>query len=208
MLRVDHVIYAVRDADAAAERIWREHGLASIEGGRHPAWGTANRIIPLGSAYFELMTVFDPEVADATPLGRFVVQRIERGDSLIGWMVTGDGLDERLEANRLEPAPSGRRLPDGSEVTWRLAGLETMIAAPPLPGFIEWDKPEAFPGLTEVEHRVRPTGIAWLELAGDERRITSWLGEDHGLPLRFADGQPGLRAAAIALEDGGEIVLR
>jgi hypothetical protein len=39
------------------------YGLASIEGGRHPGWGTANRIIPLGDAYIELVTVVDDEEA-------------------------------------------------------------------------------------------------------------------------------------------------
>src|SRR5687767_15772991 len=39
------------------------HGLASVDGGRHRDFGTANRIIPLGSTYLELVAVVDPGAA-------------------------------------------------------------------------------------------------------------------------------------------------
>jgi hypothetical protein len=198
----------VRDADAAAARLLDEHGLASVPGGRHPAWGTENRIVPLGGAYLELMTVFDRRVAVSTPLGRFVCERIARGDGFLGWMAAGEGFDERTAALGLEPLPSSRERPDGSTVSWRLAGLDRMLAEPPLPGLIAWDDPEAFPGVTPAEHRgIRPRGFAWLELAGDATRLSEWLGGAE-VPLRVVDdGPPGLRAAAVALE-GGEIVVR
>jgi hypothetical protein len=199
----------VRDADAAAAQLLADHGLASVPGGRHPAWGTENRIVPLGSAYLELMTVFDRRIAVSTPLGRFVCERIAHGDGFLGWMVGGEGFDERAAALGLVPLPFSRERPDGSTVSWRLAGLEHMVAEPPLPGLIDWEDAEEFPGATPVEHPdVRPRGFARLELAGDPHRLQEWLGGAH-LPLRVAhDHPPGLRAAAIALEGGGEIVLR
>jgi hypothetical protein len=60
-LWVDHIVYAVDDLEAAAERLRREFGFASVVGGRHPGWGTANRIVPLGREYVELVAVVDPE---------------------------------------------------------------------------------------------------------------------------------------------------
>ena len=210
MLHVDHVIYGTRDVDAAAAKLYEEHGLASVVGGRHPAWGTENRIVPLGDAYLELMTIFDPELAAKTPLGRFVAQRIASGDGFLGWMAAGDGFAERCAALGLRPASFARQRPDGSEVRWSLAGLETMITDPPLPGLLAWDDPDAFPGRARVEHRgVRPRGFAWLELAGDERRVHEWVGPTAELPLRVVvDEPPGLRAAAIALDNGDEVVIR
>jgi hypothetical protein len=50
-LELDHILIAVADLAAAGHEIEERHGLASIEGGRHPGWGTANRIVPLGDAY-------------------------------------------------------------------------------------------------------------------------------------------------------------
>ena len=58
MLELSQVIYGVRDLDAATQRL-HALGLNVLDGGRHPGLGTANRIIPLGSAYLELLGVVD-----------------------------------------------------------------------------------------------------------------------------------------------------
>ena len=80
-LRIDHVVYAVRDLDAAATRFDETYGLGSVSGGVHPRWGTANRIISLGDArYLELISIVDPEVAATTVLGQAIADRIADGD--------------------------------------------------------------------------------------------------------------------------------
>ena len=106
-----HVIYGVRDLDAAARHLYRKHGLASAVGGRHPAWGTENRIVPLNDAYLELTTVFDPALAAKTPLGRFVAQRIARGDGFLGWMAAGEGFEDRARRSSSSPSPSAASAP-------------------------------------------------------------------------------------------------
>lgn len=45
---IDHLIVCVGDLDEAARSFKDRLGLNSVEGGRHPGHGTANRIIPLG----------------------------------------------------------------------------------------------------------------------------------------------------------------
>ena len=59
-MRIDHVIYATQDLDAAAARLEAEHGLVADGGGRHAGIGTENRIVPLGGGYLELIAVVDP----------------------------------------------------------------------------------------------------------------------------------------------------
>ncbi len=49
-LRIDHIVWGVDDLDRAAAEVQERYGLASVPGGRHPGWGTANRIVPLGSS--------------------------------------------------------------------------------------------------------------------------------------------------------------
>src|SRR5437764_15398189 len=66
-LRIDHVVWGVEDLDRAAAGVRERHGLASVPGGRHPGWGTANRIIPLGPSYLELLAVADAAEAAADP---------------------------------------------------------------------------------------------------------------------------------------------
>jgi Glyoxalase-like domain len=55
-LHIDHIVWGVDDLDRAAAQVQERYGLASVPGGRHPGWGTANRIIPLGPSYLELAT--------------------------------------------------------------------------------------------------------------------------------------------------------
>ena len=65
-MRIDHVIYAAADLDAAAARIESELGLVAGGGGRHEGLGTVNRIVPLGGGYLELLAVADREEAEGS----------------------------------------------------------------------------------------------------------------------------------------------
>jgi Glyoxalase-like domain len=78
ILELDHVLIAVADLANAAREIEARHGLASVEGGRHPGWGTANRIVPLGETYLELIAVIAGAEAARSPfweLGRSCASR-------------------------------------------------------------------------------------------------------------------------------------
>ena len=66
-------------------------GLASSAGGRHPGWGTANRIVPLGETYLELVTVVDEAEAAQSAFGRWVAA--SRPGAPFGWAVRTDDLD-------------------------------------------------------------------------------------------------------------------
>src|SRR5215207_2288681 len=94
-VRVDHIIYAVDDLESAGRQLYEESGLASIEGGRHLAWGTANRIVPLGTAYVELITVVDRDVAAFSDFGRPVMDAIAARRYLVGWVVATDAVRRR-----------------------------------------------------------------------------------------------------------------
>lgn len=206
MLRLDHVVYAVRDLDEAAERWRREHGLGSVVGGRHTGWGTANRIVPLGGGYVELISVVDPAEASGSSFGRSMLERLDAGEGWFMIVASTDDLDAIAGRLALEVTPGERRRPDGGTIRWRAAGFEDPRREPWMPFFIAWDiPPELHPGRTPVDHRTRPSGIDWVEVEGDEGRLRDWLG-DGDLPIRVVDGRPGIRAAAIATADG-ELVI-
>ena len=63
-LELDHVLIAVDVLDEAGRWIEERHGLTSIQGGRHTGWGTANRIVPLGGSYLELIAVVDHKIVE------------------------------------------------------------------------------------------------------------------------------------------------
>ncbi|HEV2777148.1 MAG TPA: VOC family protein [Solirubrobacteraceae bacterium] len=206
-LRIDHVIYAVEDLDVAGGRFRADFGLGSIAGGRHPHWGTANRIVPLGRDYVELVTVVDREVAAASDFGRPVLDAIAKGQPLVGWAARTDDLQAVANRLGLEVQRGSRTRPDGSVLAWQLAGVAPGLAGGALPFFIEWDvPPELHPGAADAGHDVSPVGIASIEVTGDKHSLHEWLGESQ-LPLRIVEGAPSLSAVAIGTATG-DLLLR
>ncbi len=177
-----------------------------MEGGRHPGRGTANRIVPLGSGYLEIIGVVDPVEAADDVLGRFLLDDVGERDVLIGWALGVD--DVSAEATRLDLRVSdgSRERPDGTVLRWRTAGFEEGRWEPCLPFFIEWRVPPALhPSAMAVSHDVAVTGIAWVELSGDEERILRWVGPE--VPIRVMPGIDAIVAVGISLADGGEMIL-
>jgi hypothetical protein len=207
MLRIDHVVLAVRDLDAAGTRILNEVGFGSVPGGRHPGWGTGNRIVPLGHGYVELLAVVDPMEAESSPIGRWISNASRSVDRLVAWCVSTDEIDGVAERLGLAMATGSRSLPDGRTLRWRSVGFDRVAEHPDLPFFISWDgPPELHPGQAQVQHRVEPNGIAWIEVADNHRRLHGWLGGED-LPVRVVGGETGVRGVGIST-DRGEIILR
>ena len=50
MIDLDPVLIAGTHLDAAGHEFEARHGLASVAGGRHPGWETANRIVATRSS--------------------------------------------------------------------------------------------------------------------------------------------------------------
>jgi hypothetical protein len=123
-LWIDHAIYAVGDLDAAGDQIYEREGLASVPGGRHEGWGTANRIVPLGEAYLELIAVVDAEEAESSDFGRAVLRAVTEDRPFVGWVVATDDIEGVARRLDLEVERKSRSTPDGSTLSWRLAGLE------------------------------------------------------------------------------------
>jgi len=187
-MRIDHVIYACADLDAAAARVEAELGVAARGGGRHERIGTRNRIVPLGGGYLELLAVADPAEAAASDLGRAVQERTAAtGDGLMGWAVAVD--DVEPVAARLGTAISTIAR---SGLTARLTGVAEAMREPSLPFFIARD-----PGVADpAGSRGGTGGIAWVEVSGDAVRLEDWLG-GAALPVRVVEGAPAVRAIGV-----------
>jgi hypothetical protein len=190
-VRIDHVLYAVADLEAGATRFEEDLGLESVPGGKHPGWGTANRIVPLGPDYLELIGVADPAVASSSESGRLV---LDAGDRLVGWAVATDDIGSVAARLGLELQRGTRKRPDGVRLAWRLAGVgDALRSNGTLPFFIQWDGPSVLhPGGDPSA----PAGISWVEVAGDEAELRAWLGEAE-LPVRFASVGQGITAVGI-----------
>jgi hypothetical protein len=201
-VELDHIILGVRDLELAARHHEHEHGLTTVVGGTHPHWGTANRIAPLGDWYLELLGVVDDRVAAASDVGRWVAAGASDYGAPIGWALRPEDLDTTAERLGLSVHDGSRERPDGAVVRWRMAGMDRAFGEPPLPFFIEWKDPSAYPGETTTDPGV---SVARIEVEGDPVLLDAWLGA-HALPLEVRPGSAGITRVVLAARDG-EIVL-
>jgi Glyoxalase-like domain len=195
-------LIAVTDLAGAAEEFQARYGLASVEGGHHPGWGTANRIVPLGEAYLELVAVIDAEQAAQSVFGRWVAGGAADAGRLLGWAVRTDNLDAIARRLGLAARSGARAGPDGTLLRWRSAGIEQAAADPSLPFFIEWAPGGTFPGRSAAPP---PGAVAKLALRGDPDLLWAWLG-DHRLPVSVQPGSPAVSSLILAGPRGATII--
>jgi hypothetical protein len=142
-VELDHVLIAVSDLAGAAREIAARYGLASIEGGRHPDWGTANRIVPLGETYLELIAVVDEAKAAESAVGRWVAGARPGLARPLGWAVRTRELDAQARRLGLTAGAGSRAAPGGELLRWRthLAHSDTRCVDAPSrlpPPLLHW----------------------------------------------------------------------
>jgi hypothetical protein len=197
-VRIDHAILGAREIEAVADRLWQRHGLASLPGGRHPGWGTHNRIVPLGGSYLEIIGVADENEALRDPMGRWLLAHTATGDPLMGWCCETGDIERLARRLGLQLERGGRERPDGTRLTWRLAGRERALGARPF--FIAWDEPEMRPGLLTAPHAVEGRGIARVEVGARAEDLQGWVDAD--VPVHALGEGDGLLAVVIATAAG------
>jgi len=193
VLAIDHIVLPVTNLAVAAAEFESQYGLASIEGGHHPSWGTANRIVPLGNAYVELVAVVDPEAAAHATFGTWIATATP-GQPL-GWAVRTDAIEAVGRRLRLPIVPGSRVAPGGELIAWRGVGVDAATSEPGLPFFIQWGAGVPFPGHAPVRHPGGPARLKRLSVNMDPSRLEAWLGEHH-LPISAA-ASPDRRMAAL-----------
>jgi hypothetical protein len=201
-VELDHVLIAVADLEAASRTLEERHGLASVEGGRHAGWGTANRIVPLGDAYAELITVVDEAEAAGSTFGRWVAAGIRSDPGRPrGWVARTDRIDEVAGRLGLAVSAGSRAAGGGRLLRWRLAGVEEATAEPALPFFVEWGDGTPLPGRAEARHPAGAVRLERLELSGDPERVTEWLATEE-LPIAVAPGPPAVTGIILGADGG------
>ena len=188
LARLDHVILAVADLDAAARSTARLLGRSPSWRGEHPGAGTANALFRLENTYLELLAP-----AGGGPTGDALRGWLDaRGEGPVGLAFgTDDAAACRAElaARGLEPGPvekgMGRDVESGAFREW------LRVALPPARtrGVV----------IFAIEHRSPPEILPLMPAVGDERAAVFAL--DHAV-VRTSDA-----AAASALY-GGQLGLR
>ena len=165
-LITDHAVVCVADLTEAGALFNERFGLSSVEGGRHPGFGTANRIVPLGDTYIELVAVVDENEAGENSFGEWVAERARGTFGVSALCCRTDHMDEVAAKLGDEPFSMSRARPDGQTFSWRIAGLDAALRTG-LPFVIDWgDAPH--PGQTEVTHHAGEVRMSSISVTARE----------------------------------------
>ncbi|MGL5864859.1 MAG: VOC family protein [Dermatophilaceae bacterium] len=211
-MRVDHVVYAAeRDGlRATAARLAEQIGVAAVDGGVHPRFGTRNVILPLAhERYIEVVEVLDHPASDKAPFGQVVRARSECGGGWLGWVIQVDDISKQEARLGRSAVDGNRHRPDGVELRWKQLGVKGLQADPQLPFFVQWE--QGVPHPSGDAH----TGVTIesLRIAGDPDRVHEWLGlpaDDTSAVIDFdfvsPHGTPGLMSVTFETPRGGVTV--
>ena len=164
-------------------------------------------ILPLAEhTYLEIVEVLDHPASDKAPFGQAVRARSALGGGWLGWVVAVDDIAEIEQRLGRESAAGNRHRPDGTNLSWKQIGVNGLIADPQLPFFIEWDVPDELHPSAGADERF---SLACLEIAGDPRRVSEWLGQTVEAPLEDVKvdwvaphGTPGVLAVQVLTPNG------
>lgn len=177
LTRLDHLVILVRDLDRAV-RGYEELGFTVTPGGEHADGLTRNALVPFeDGSYLELVAFLDPEDPWDNVWGWRAL--LPSGGGLVDYCAASDDL--RADARSLQergfevdgPNDGGRRLPDGTEIRWRVARIRQDGRL--LPFLIEDVTPRSLrvPGGSAAEHPNGATGISRLELVAPDARAAA-----------------------------------
>ncbi|RYV51971.1 VOC family protein [Pengzhenrongella frigida] len=175
-MRLDHVSYAAEPDGlrATAARLGAALGVAPVDGGMHPRFGTRNVIFPIADGrYVEVVEVLDHPASDKAPFGQAVRARSADGGGWLCWVVEVSDLAPFEMRIGHQSDPGNRHRPDGVELRWRQIGVKGLLVDPQLPYMIHWDTPRDLHPSAGGSADVVLTG---LEIAGDPQRVRTWLG--------------------------------
>jgi catechol 2,3-dioxygenase-like lactoylglutathione lyase family enzyme len=203
LTRLDHVVILVGDLDRAV-RGYEELGFTVTPGGEHADGLTRNALVPFADgSYLELVAFVDPEDPRDNVWGWRAF--LPLGGGMIDYCVASDDLEadvRRLESSGLGvegPTEGGRRLPDGTEIRWRVARIRQDGRL--LPFLIEdlTPRPARVPGGPAAEHPNGASGISRLELAAEDTEMAT-----RNLAALVGDGSLLLGACALSPVAPGE----
>ena len=175
-MHLDHISYVTSHDQLAdtVQRLGSRLGTAFVDGGVHPRFGTRNFTLPLKDGhYLEVVCPLDHPATDASPFGKAVSKRANEGGGWLTWVVSVDDLSQ-IESRLGRAAVEGhRRKPDGTDLRWKQIGVLDTLEDSQLPFFIQWLSAE-HPS-TDGKAQAK---IMKIEIAGDEKTITNYLGTD------------------------------
>ena len=189
-LAFDHLAVAGETLEAAAEHVVEALGARPEPGGRHPRFGTWNRLLSLGpSEYLEAIAV-DPEAPRPGVPRWFGLDAFSGPPRLRSWICRVADLDAALAA-----LPEAGRPVDlaRGDLRWRIAVPESGLAAWDglFPALIEWQGTRASDRLPDSGCRLLGLELRHPDAGALAARLAPHLADPR---IAFREGPPGLSA--------------
>lgn len=199
MLELDHLVIAATDLDSGEAWLRERLGTSLAPGGRHPGWGTHNRLLQLGGrVYLELIAI-DPSApapAGPRPFGLddpALQAALAQAPRLIHWLVRSSDLEADLATLAYRPGPP---------VAMTRGALRWRITVPAdgrpageglLPSVIAWDVPPA----EQPPARLPDAGVrlAALRVQGPPATLGQQPAVNSPVPIEWAHGGRSALAA-------------
>ncbi|WP_158847817.1 VOC family protein [Saccharothrix deserti] len=196
-MRIDHIIYAAPDLEAAVADLGTRLGVHAAGGGQHPGQGTHNKLLALGpETYLEIVAPDpdQPEPAGPRPYG---VDGVTRG-GLVGWALGCDDIADALGKARADGFDPGdvieghRSAPTGTLLRWHLT--RNALTAGVIPFLISW-------GDTPHPAASAPAGLVLESLHVEHPDPASVTGPLHALGARV-EVRPAPKPALVVRVQG------
>ena len=204
---IDHVTSVVEDPTEACRHLLDAYGIGSERSSYLTYAGATSWIAPLlPPSYLEMLSIEDEDVAEASAVGRQLLDRRRGGGGVIAWSILVDDLESVSQRVGISIFDYTKQDHDGNLRGWR-----SVTGPTHLPFFIEYARMDARMVRLQdmyqrVGHRCAPTVFSQLTISCSKSELDEWIGP-HDLPLRTVSGSDGLVEALVATADG-EVIVR
>ena len=142
---VDHLLYAAPTLDQGMDEVEAVFGTRPVIGGRHPAFGTHNALLSLGSSVYLEVIARDPDLL-APPRGPLIDLPGGTHGRLVTWVLRVADIAAATRAAERAGVALGdiehgqRETPAGDVIRWRLTDPYADRLGGALPFLIDWGK--------------------------------------------------------------------
>jgi hypothetical protein len=192
-MRIDHLIYAAADLDAAVAVVEQRFGVRAAGGGQHLGLGTHNKLLALGAQTYLEIVAADPRQPEPESPRPYGVNGV-MGPRLVGWALACDDIEGAVSHVRtagFDPGDviAGHRVtPAGTTLRWR--STANARSAGVIPFLISW-------GDTPHPASSAPTGLTLVAIHIEHPDPDAVLGPLRALGAQI-DVRPAVEMALVA----------
>jgi len=140
---IDHIVYSVKDLEAACNDLEKRLGVRPVFGGYHRTQGTKNALLHLGGQiYLELLAVDESNTKIEAP--RWMGIDLIDQPQITRWALKSSHLESDSSCLKIYDAKLGeihggqRKMTDGGLLTWRLVMPTCEPKIDVLPFMVDW----------------------------------------------------------------------